>query len=45
MLPSARIVAYSIRGHDQGSEVISDSVLVDIKPTCFGEVGVGVEMM
>nr|AVP12644.1 complement C3-like protein 1 [Littorina littorea] len=39
MLPGARIVAFSIRGSQLGAEVISDSVWVDMKPTCFGEIG------
>lgn len=38
MLPGVRIVAFSIRGHGREAEVISDSVWVDMKPTCYGEI-------
>ncbi|KAL8600817.1 hypothetical protein ACOMHN_056475 [Nucella lapillus] len=38
MLPGIRIVAFSIRGQGREAEVISDSVWVDMKPTCYGEI-------
>nr|KAG5700006.1 hypothetical protein BaRGS_001825 [Batillaria attramentaria] len=38
MSPGARIVAFSIRGHERGSEVIADSVWLDMKHTCYGEI-------
>ncbi|PVD21662.1 hypothetical protein C0Q70_17461 [Pomacea canaliculata] len=41
MLPAARILVFSILGQEQGSEVVSDSVWVDLKQDCYGEVKLG----
>lgn len=38
MAPASRILAFSIRGHQPGAEVIADSVWLDMKHTCYGEI-------
>ncbi|CAG5115195.1 unnamed protein product, partial [Candidula unifasciata] len=40
MTPGARILAFSVLGNQQGSEVVSDSVWIDVLPQCDGEVSV-----
>ncbi|BFZ05589.1 hypothetical protein BsWGS_08627 [Bradybaena similaris] len=40
MTPGARILAFSILGNQQGSEVVSDSVWIDVLPRCDGEISI-----
>ncbi|KAH9493253.1 hypothetical protein Btru_021034, partial [Bulinus truncatus] len=40
MGPAARIVAFAVRGEGPGSEVISDSVWLEIVPRCDGELSI-----
>lgn len=40
MTPGSRLLTFAVRGQSPGSEIISDSVWMDIEPACDGEISI-----